>query len=89
MSEDKKAYFVKNDVLFCNTIFAKEGVPEDVPLDAENSEPTKSFYELGYIVAANMSTIKKHTTVRTSDGHSYNIDIPFKELVKIKYGIEI
>lgn len=82
-------YFVKDRTLFCNTLFRKKGqLPED-DHNLEDSDYIKSFYELESIIAGNVAEIKSLSTIRTKDGNSFTIEVPFKELVKLKYGIEI
>lgn len=88
MIETDKAYFVTDGILFCNTLFKKDGCVDD-DVSIENSDSIKSFYDIEFIVAGNMSGIKGHSTIRTADGHSYTVEVPFKELVKLKYGIEL
>lgn len=80
---NEKLFFVKNGLLFCNTMFAKDGAEGEVLTD-DNSAPSKSFYEIKHIIGANPSTLKGCSTIRLFNEASFTIQMKFSELSEIK-----
>lgn len=90
MSVDKE-YFVKDRILFCNSVFAAEGYEPQIGVSWRDipKDHAKMFIELDFIKCGNISDIKGHSCIRTNSGQDFVINVPFNELVKIKYGIEL
>lgn len=89
MSERDKEYFVKENVLFCNAIFRKDDTADSIPWDDCEKVTKKFFIEIDSIDCGNMCGVKGATTIRSKSSNDFVINVPFKELVKLKYGIEI
>lgn len=80
MSEKDKEYFVKENVLFCNSVFAADGVEPNVGVAWKDvpKDHAKMFIQLEELVAGNISDMKGHTCIRTKSGYDFVINVPFK-----------
>lgn len=84
-----KEYFTHSGYLFCNSLYKKEGEPDETPLTLENGELAKSFYAIDKIDGANASGMKNHTTISLLNGGRVTVAVPFNELVFIKTGLRL
>lgn len=81
---NEKLWFVEDGILFCNTLFLRDEIPKDEKITAENSEPTKSWYEISEIESSNVVGIKGCCRIQMKSYDCSIIQVSFTELVQVK-----